>query len=136
MFTKRQTLSWKPIRRGAIYCSPGCGGGCQWAEYQNVKRIAEKTAKELGRGWKVEVWENLGWHCQVLGPVNFKVHINFRKGMGIVWDYSAWLELKSGGIWTDAKTAKKAVQKAIQQVKKESKELQATIDLLDKKIKL
>lgn len=62
-------LSWVPRRRGEIYCSPACGRGCTWAEYQAALAEAEKAVaviKKRGRlslvGVKVDVFENLGWH--------------------------------------------------------------------------
>lgn len=60
------TLSWIPKRRGKIYCSPACGGGCTYAEYLSAKTKAAKLVKRLGRGWKPRVWENLGWHYQAV----------------------------------------------------------------------
>jgi len=53
---------WKPVLRdGVTYCSPGCGRGCTWEEYQAALRGAEELAESLGNGWRPEVWENLGW---------------------------------------------------------------------------
>lgn len=61
-------LSWKAVRRGATYCSPGCGAKCTWEKYQHAKRMARALAKRLGPGWKPEVWENMGWHWKAAGP--------------------------------------------------------------------
>lgn len=55
-------LSWTPIRTGKTYCAPACGGRCTHAAYVQTKRRAAVLCKKLGRGWKPEVWENLGWH--------------------------------------------------------------------------
>lgn len=56
-------LSWKPVRRGPFYCSPACGGGCTWAAYQRAWKDARACRKRmLSKGWKIRVWENLGWH--------------------------------------------------------------------------
>lgn len=61
---------WKPRRRGRIYCAPACGGDCTLAEHDKAQRTARRIARLLGKGWRVEVWENLGWHWRVTnGPV-------------------------------------------------------------------
>jgi hypothetical protein len=61
-------LSWKAIRRGSIYCSPACGGGCTYAAYQKACRDAAALAKRMGNGWTPRVHENLGWHWCVISP--------------------------------------------------------------------
>jgi hypothetical protein len=66
-------LSWAPIRKGPIYCSPGCGGKCTWAAHLQAKREAARLAKRLGPGWTPHVWENLGWHWKVQkGPLSIR----------------------------------------------------------------
>jgi len=57
---------WKPVRRGAVYCSPGCGLGCKHADYLKASRKAAAVAHRLGVGWVPEVWENLGWHYRAV----------------------------------------------------------------------
>ena len=61
---------WKPVRRGAVYCSPACGGGldrgCSWEKFQRVTTAARRLACQMGNGWKPDVWENLGWHFSVI----------------------------------------------------------------------
>lgn len=61
---------WKPKRRGKFYCSQACGGGthCLWADYQGAKKSAVALAKQLGNGWTPRIWENLGWHFEVVSP--------------------------------------------------------------------
>ncbi|MEN6550088.1 MAG: hypothetical protein ABFE07_28935 [Armatimonadia bacterium] len=61
MSNPRSARDWEPQRRGAIYCSPACGGDCTWAEYQRAKRCAERLARKLP-GFEPVVKENLGWH--------------------------------------------------------------------------
>lgn len=56
---------WTPIRRGHIYCSPRCGGGCTHKAYHMAHRKAQALAKRLGKPWAARVWENLGWHWEV-----------------------------------------------------------------------
>jgi len=59
-------LSWKPIEKGKIYCSPGCGRGCTRAEYHTALREARALQRQCGRGWTIRVWENLGWHWELI----------------------------------------------------------------------
>lgn len=59
-------LSWKPVRRGDIYCAPACGGKCQYIAYLAATSLANKLAKVMGHGWKPHVWENMGWHNEVV----------------------------------------------------------------------
>ena len=54
-------LSWTPIRIGNTYCSPACGAGCKWSEYQKAMQQAKALAKRLGSNWKPVVSENMGW---------------------------------------------------------------------------
>lgn len=62
---------WKPIRKGDTYCAPFCGRGCKFSEYVKANRQAAQCLKLLGgpkSGWKIRVWENLGWHWSVGRP--------------------------------------------------------------------
>lgn len=54
---------WKPVRRGNRYCSPACGGGCTYEAYEEARRHC-KLLLDIMRtsGWRMDVWENLGWH--------------------------------------------------------------------------
>lgn len=55
-------LSWKPVRRGATYCAPACGGGCTRDSFEMATSSAKLLANGLGSAWVPHVWENLGWH--------------------------------------------------------------------------
>lgn len=67
--------SWEPVRNGVLYCAPACGRGCTWREHQRAHRLAWTLAKRLGRGWRGEVWEQLGWHYRaVRGPIQVIPH--------------------------------------------------------------
>jgi hypothetical protein len=59
-------LSWKPVRKGQVYCAPACGGGCTWAAHQQAWERARELCDRLGPGWKPHVWENLDWHYQAV----------------------------------------------------------------------
>lgn len=62
----KAAAAWKPVHRGLIYCSPGCGAGCTRAAYNKAVDEAEALAKKMGKGWRPEVWENLGWHWAIV----------------------------------------------------------------------
>ena len=57
-------LSWTAKRKGNTRCAPACGRGCTEAEYQQARRMAKKALSQISdkRGWKVRIWENMGWH--------------------------------------------------------------------------
>lgn len=60
------SLSWKPIRRGPIFCSPACGNSCLHANYVKAHKDAKNLIKQMKTtGWNVHVWENLGWHWRI-----------------------------------------------------------------------
>ena len=63
---ERKPLSWKPRLQGEIYCSPACGGGCTKVAHDAAKKQASELAKQLGKGWKPHVWENLGWFAKAI----------------------------------------------------------------------
>ena len=51
-----------------MYCSPRCGGGCRFSQYERAVDASNAAAKDLGPGWYGRVWENLGWHASVISP--------------------------------------------------------------------
>lgn len=59
------TGDWTPRRRGALYCSPACGGGCTMVAYREAVARASALAKKAGTGWTIKVSENLGWHYKI-----------------------------------------------------------------------
>jgi hypothetical protein len=70
--TKRETRGagpdWTPRAygtRGVFFCSPACGGDCRKSDHDFAYKKANALAKIMGTGWKVRVWENLGWHYAV-----------------------------------------------------------------------
>lgn len=81
---------WTAVRRGRIYCSPLCGGGCTLAAFNRANKEAGALAKRLGPGWKPEVWENLGWHWGAIKG-GAKVYPNERRGHKVS-GYHVYLE--------------------------------------------
>lgn len=74
-------VRWTPVRTGAIYCSPGCGGKCKHADFEQATRNAAILARAMneagyGNRWVPRVWENLGWHwsVEVRGNMEFRIH--------------------------------------------------------------
>ena len=61
-----EKASWKPIRKGNIYCSSSCGGRCTYAAFKKATKQAKNLAKIMGNGFKHNVWENLGWHYNII----------------------------------------------------------------------
>lgn len=49
-----------------IKCDPRCGRGCTQAQYDRVKRRAVALQKRLGPSWTIRIWDNLGWHHEVV----------------------------------------------------------------------
>lgn len=111
-------LSWEPVRRGKLYCAPACGRGCTMEEYVSAVRAARKLAKRL-RGWRVRIWENLGWHYAASDQSGrLKVHPFTSKGK--VRSYTALL-------WTwaeSAPTPEGAVRKVRRRCAREIKALE------------
>lgn len=59
--------AWKPVlRQDGTYCSPRCGFKCTKAAHDEAQRNAKLLVTALGPGWKPRVWENGGWHFEVV----------------------------------------------------------------------
>ncbi len=86
-------LSWKPVRRGAIYCAPGCGRGCKYSEYVGAKIAAKAICSALGKGWKPVLWENLGWHFKAVSPAGLVEVYGRRRA-----DESYWATSRSDSV--------------------------------------
>ena|SRR5580704_13992510 len=107
--SKTTNPDWTPRHLpGGIYCSPACAGArgfCTEAAYNHANKEAEKLAKRLGDGWKVEIWENLGWHYRVSKGC-FEIH---RDGDRY---YAAFQSVKQ--FFADAETPEDAIGFATQ----------------------
>lgn len=70
--------AWKPVRRGATYCSLACGYGCTHAAFLEAHEEAKKTIATLKtKGWKAKVWENIGWHWALTNTIcGISLHAN------------------------------------------------------------
>lgn len=105
--TDRKPLSWKAIRRGKQYCAPACGGGCTFEAYQKAKESAKRLASQLGPGWTYRVFENLGWHFNVL-----KGQITVRRNR-FSGSYTAFFNARMHQTIGESRSPKKAIQNAV-----------------------
>ena len=121
-------LSWKPKRVGPMYCSSGCGGGCQWKDWVRANTQAKQLAKVLGAGWSPEVWENLGWYFAAIHESN---HIRVTPS-GKRW--RAFMgENMPGGRWSAcADTPQAAVAETLAQAKVDRDRIQKLIASVEK----
>lgn len=117
--------AWKPVRRGAIYCSPACGFGCKYAHYVKANERGKALAKKMGKGWTFRVWENGTWYYAVTSPDGrIAVHPPTFKGSG----YIAFVD---NGIFSAyAKTPRQAVNAVIVEAKKRLASMQALVESL------
>ncbi len=131
MKTKTPTwdkADWTPVRRGSIYCSPTCGGGCTHRAYLAAVKKSEALAKKMGTGWKASVWENLGWHWSVESLTGV-LEINL-SGDG---KFSAFFN--EGSFWSRGNdTPMKAVQSVLKQVKDKVESLTSKLEQAERSI--
>lgn len=115
---KKHKDLWKPVRDGDKYCSPACGMGCTYAEYLATVNNANFAAEMAGKGWKTDIWENLGWHYQIIDKTgHLKVTVDTS---GISYLYHAYLGDKdsAGGYWVASnRSFTKAIEEVYQQAK-------------------
>jgi len=93
---------WTPVRRGKIYCSPMCGGKCTYRDYQRAVKDAAKLAKRLGPKWKPHMWDNLGWHWQVMYFTHGVLRASIWRG------YGGHYHASIGGVYTAHATTPEA----------------------------
>jgi hypothetical protein len=129
---KMKELSWKPRRRGDIYCAPACGASCSYASYVQAKQKAAELAKTLGPGWTPRVWENLGWHYEARRGGICVVGPRYTHAVA----YTAFFNAPGYGTFADAKSPRRAVMLAIAAMQKYVDGLTASLEdvrRLDKK---
>lgn len=123
------SLSWKPKRKGLVYCSPACGAGCTHAAYTKAHKLADalvkKCQKEAGGKWEKRVHENLGWHYSVnLKGGNLSISENGYLGL---WKSKAPYDISFGGgtpsvvfIKGNSKSIKRLVAQQLKAIKNEA----------------
>lgn len=132
-WTKRD---WTPVRNGDAYCSPACGGGpvvCSIKRYEHAIDVANKVARDLGEGWKTDVFENLGWHARVVSPCG-RLSIALPTLPDDVW-YTAFLgpkEIQPGGRWAATeRTSREAIEAVLNAARHDLGLIEKTIKGLD-----
>ena len=66
IYAKHTLDRWKPVRNGIYYCSPRCGFQCTRLAFEKATEEAQTLAARMGDGWEPNVWENWGWHYEVI----------------------------------------------------------------------
>src|SRR5579872_5750076 len=85
-----KALSWKAVRKGKLYCAPACGRGCTYLEYMTATNIAHAMVDRLGKGWKIKVFENMGWHTGIVSPCR-RIYVSADFFYGALGGYTAYL---------------------------------------------
>ena len=113
------------MRRGdrTVKCAAWCGRGCTLGEYRVAVVAARRLAARLGPGWKVDVFENMGWHFSVVSRCDrMKVH----QDGGTFTAYFG--EPGPGGRWVAAaKTPRRAVARVVRAARRDLRRLKAIV---------
>ena len=122
-------FSERPRRQGAKYCSPACGRGCTWAEFEDANQSASRLANALGGDWEPKVWENLGWHYAAIHP-----HLSVSETTAGDGDYTVYVTRAVDGVGGDwvahGEDPHTAVRDAIAKVQAEHESLTALLGTL------
>lgn len=91
-------------------CAKWCGRGCTQAEYEAARDAGRALAKSMGRGWRVRVWESLGWHYSVVSRSGmWKVHCNNGNSFSAIFGPGPY-----GGLFAEnARTPRAAMRKVV-----------------------
>lgn len=107
-------LSWKPVRRGRIYCAPACGSKCLWVDYQRARAAATKLQQRIGDPFRMRVWENMGWHyCVETGSHDKGCHITIYSPDSISEEYCVIINPSPPGIIVRSKNPVLALRQAL-----------------------
>jgi hypothetical protein len=111
---------WIP-RKGpnGVFCSPSCGFGCKQVAYDRVVREGKNLAEHMGPGWKMKVWDNLGWHYKVRNGVvdlHPKRQGDCREGTYSIYGYQVFFNSDKQFIG-DGDTPELALADALKKVK-------------------
>lgn len=107
---------------GDEFCSPGCGHGCTLEQYQAATVQADALMRMLGRGWRPEVWEKLGWSASVVSPCG-RIRVRPRTAFGVT-SYDANL----CGRWaTSARDPRSAVVEVVKLAREAVDEMVAMV---------
>lgn len=107
-------------------CAPWCGHGCTDEQYQKAVRQGDALAKQLGKGWKSRVWENMGWHFAAVSSCG-RLEVHSHGGHS----FTAYLgeANEPGGRWAEhGHSAKAAVRATVREGKRELAEVAALVE--------
>jgi hypothetical protein len=88
-------LSWTPLLRGKVFCSPACGCKCTKEAHDKAQRAAAALVARLGDVWEPHVWENSGWNYEVRTQCG-RWHVYGSRGISGN-DYMAGLNIENSG---------------------------------------
>jgi hypothetical protein len=95
------------------------------AAYEKAVKDSKAIAAKLGKGWKIRVWENLGWHWEVLSKCGRlrvgKSAVGYNAGIGESGD--------SGTHWyAHGKTPAAAIKRVLAVARGEIAALQSLVE--------
>lgn len=132
----RKKRDWTPVRNGDAYCSPACGGGpvlCSFKRFVHASEVATEVARDLGNGWKPQVFENLGWHARVVSPCG-RINVSLPTRLNDT-GYTAFLGPKStqpGGKWAESgSTPGEAIENVLNAARADIRLIEETIQGLE-----
>lgn len=64
-----------------------------FANKAEATKAAKALVKQMGKGWEMRVWENIGWHAAV-GKAPFSIYINRKP-----WYYSVMMSDAQDRCW-------------------------------------
>jgi hypothetical protein len=119
---------------GKIKCDKLCGRGCTRNEYERARRRAQAIRAALGKRWKVYLWDNLGWHHEVISPDRY-IRVSRLDGFGPP-SFLAYISDTKGQpfvCWSGrASTPGKAVELAKRELRKEIGNMRKTAEQLSR----
>lgn len=127
---------WTPVRNGHAYCSPACGGGpvvCSIKRYEHAVDVANAVARDLGAGWRPDVFENLGWWARVFSPCG-RINIALPT-LPNDTGYTAFLgpkDIQPAGKWAEhGRTPREAIENALNAARRDLGLIEKTIKGLE-----
>lgn len=120
-------LSWDPVPgTDGTYCSPACGRGCTKDEYIAAHQRGLDIRADLGQTWRVEVFENLGWHVKVTsadGRLAVRPELGLVPGQRAYWASLGEFEFSAGGPTPNA-----AVANVVAKARRQAERLAALVE--------
>lgn len=126
--------SWKAHRHGNKYCSPACGRGCTWSEFQKATAAAISLAKRCGKDFKPFAYENLGWHynAELTIPntrVTLKVYETGLEYWTLLGEFGGEMHYTARG--SKYKTPIAAIEAQLKIVRAHARDVNATLNAIE-----